>query len=164
MLTTGFIVIAVLSSSPTLKAPILALYRDDGVVFAEIRACPGDGVRTFYVDQAYSRWSVLAASSSTAPTRIRLFEVPAGWILEGRDPLLSHPELHRAGTYLIWLRTRGDDQAAFAFDTPQLDATTRDLVLTTTGRDRDDNDPAAAPMPRPDFERRAELYCEEHHG
>lgn len=168
-LIAGFVLIAVSTNDPKLKAPILALYRDDGLVVAEVLACGTDQVRSFYIDAAGNqRWSVLADPRRTdAPpvSTIPLFQVPQGWNAAGEEPFLSNPALAPDGRYLVWLRTERGDQAAFTFLTSQLDGTNAGTVLTVTDDDDatdDDGDPLSTLVPRAEFDRRGAAYCQEH--
>lgn len=164
LVAVGCVMVAVKTTDPKLKAPILALYREDGVVFADVLACGDDQLRSFYVDaDNNARWSIMPdLNRPDAPkvTTVRLFEVPPGWSVYGHEPFLSRPSLEKDHGYLVWLRTVRDDQAAFAFLTADLDVTTPDIVLTVTDETNDNGDPLAAPLPRTEFERRAAAYCD----
>ncbi len=162
-LIAGFVLIAISTSDPKLKAPILALHRDDGLVIAEVLACGTDHVRSFYVDAAgHQRWSVLAQPDAPPVPAIHLFQVPRGWAAAGEEPFLSNPALSPGARYLVWLRTERGDQAAFTFQTSQLDGATAGTVLTVADGTDDAGDPLSALMPRAEFEQRAEEYCRKH--
>ncbi|CAO5183991.1 hypothetical protein FAIPA1_540022 [Frankia sp. AiPs1] len=157
----GFTVLAGQTADPRLQAPILALYREDGVVFADMVPCAGDRVRTVYVDDpaGYARWSVAAGPGTPPVSKLRLFEAPPGWRVTDDDPIAATATLDPRAPYLLWLQSDRGDQAAFVFTASQLESTARSAVLTATGRDDEDGDPGSGVVPRSEFERRAAEYC-----
>ena len=153
-------------NSPTLRAPILALYQQDGAIFAEVAACGDDRVRSFIIEHtggpaAGTVWAIVPATAEAAkPTTIRLFELPAGWQLSTmHGDLTGETTLEATGDFLVWIRTDGDNQAAFAFPRSRLDQTGPDTLLTSAGRSRKDGEPDSTVMSRQQFEDRARQYC-----
>lgn len=162
----GLTMCAIKTMGPTVKAPILALYREDGVVYAETAACERDAVRSFYVDidgGVTARWSIFRRPDAAAPRLFRLFEVPSGWRLDASGYLRSRPVLRPGVSHLVWLRTDLDDQAAFAFDPAQLASTSHDRVLLASGKTDQNADPLAAPVSRDEFDRKVGRYCAKNH-
>lgn len=148
------------------KAPILALYEQDGAVFADVAACERDGARAFSVfplDEEDDWWQIRRGVDGPRPTEIRLFEAPAGWRLEGRGSLLRHPAFVPGSTYHVYAETDLLDFDVFDFEPSQLEGTSRDRVLTSIGRYRDSGKAKSATMSRDAFDERVGRYCAKHH-